>query len=154
MIAGASTVNFSAAALRVLQMLKKALISVAVVALPGTASLAFAARSEVSLQAEPHFVKVPEITVPVIDGERIKGRLVFDIVVDAGDAAAASRLAVAMPRLRSVALVTGIEFSRLHVSGLTTVDAELLAHVMTLALRHEDPGIGRVLIVRVGAAAG
>lgn len=135
-------------------MLKKALISVAVVALPGTASMAIAARSEVSSLAEPHFVTLPEITVPVIDGERIKGRLVFDIVVDAGDAAAASRLAVAMPRLQSVALVTGIEFSRLHVSGLTTVDAEMLAHVMTLALRKEDTGIGRVLIVRVGAAAG
>lgn len=135
-------------------MLKKALISAAVVALPGTASMAVAARSEVSPEAEPHFVKVPEITVPVIDGERISGRLLFDIVIDVGDAAAASRLAVAMPRLRSVALATGIEFSRLHVSGLTTVDAELLAHDMTQALRHEDASIGRVLIVRVGAAPG
>ena len=107
-----------------------------------------------SPSTEPHFVTLPEVVVPIIDGERISGRLLFDIVIDAVDASAATRLALAMPRLRSASISAGIEFSRLQVSGLTAVDAELLSRELTVALRHENPDIARVLIVRVGAAAG
>lgn len=135
-------------------MFRKALISAAVIAFPGAASMALAARTEVLPSAEPHFVTLPEVEVPVIDGERINGRLLFDVVIDAVDAPAATRLALATPRLRSASIAAGIEFSRLHVSGLTPVDAELLSRELTVALRHEDAEIARVLIVRVGAAAG
>lgn len=147
-------VNFFVSAWRNGEMFKKALILLALIVVPGTASTAVSARLDASPETEPHFVKLPEIMVPVIDGERINGRLLFEIVIDAVDAPAAERLALAIPRLRAASITAGIEFSRLHVSGLTTVDAQLLAHDMTVALRAEEAGISRVLIVRVGAAAG
>lgn len=132
-------------------MLKKILISTTILAFPSAATVAYAARLSASPEKEPHLVTLSEIVVPVIDGERISGKLVFDVVIDTADEEAASRMAVAVPRLRSAAIGAGIEFSRLHVSGLTPVDVEGLSNEVQLALKREDADVGRVLIVKAGA---
>ena len=116
--------------------------------------LAIAAHPRTLSGSEPHLVAISDIVVPVIDGNRVNGRLSFDIVVDAADAQSASRIRTNDARMRSVAIVAGLEFSRLYVSGLRPVNVELLAQTLTHELRSHEPRIDRILIVKVAASQG
>lgn len=135
-------------------MKNRVVVALAVLGVAGVPVFAIAARPRDAPASEPHLVAVSNIVVPVIDGNRMNGHLSFDLVVDAADANGAARLTAADARIRSTAIVTGLEFSRLYVSGLRPVDAQVLANVLTQALRAEEPDIDRVLIVKVAATMG
>ena len=135
-------------------MWKRVLVSAAVLGVPSAATVAFAARPGSAVNLEPHLVALPEIEVPVIDSGRLQGRLQFEVVLDAVDEAGAVRLAANVPRLRSASIASGIEYSRLYVSGLRPVDAEELTAALSKSLKADDPDVGRVLIVKVGANMG
>ena len=137
-------------------MWKRVVVSAAVVGAGASAvsSLASAPRPASSPASEPHLVTISDIVVPVIDAERMNGRLSFDIVIAATDADAATRLATRVARLRSTTIESGLEFSRLYVSGLRPVDAQLLAGDLTKSLRAANPDIDRVLVVKVTASMG
>lgn len=121
---------------------------------PATSSWADAPRPANSPASEPHLVTISDIVVPIIDANRLGGRLSFDIVIDAVDASAAGRLTAASARLRSTIITSGLEFSRLYASGSRPVDAEELALEMTRSLRATNADIDRVLVVKLAAGVG
>lgn len=135
-------------------MLKRLVVAAAVLGAPAVPGLAIAAHPARTPAAEPHLVAVSDIVVPIIDGNRMTGRLSFDIVIDAVDEKGAQRLTAEAARLRSLAVVSGLEFSRLYVSGLRPVDAEILVTGLTRGLQAGLPEVDRVLIVRVAASMG
>lgn len=96
-------------------------------------------------------VTMEAIAVPIVDGAKLQGTLQFRLVLEASDGAAAERLAGNMPGLRTEALATGAEFSRLRASPFLAVDAQRLSAEMTEALRARERGIARVLLVEVAA---
>ena len=104
------------------------------------------------LPAAP-FVAMGEISVPIVDAGRIDGVLRVSIVLEARDAAGASRLARKMPELRAAGLGAAIEFARLHASPFTPVNVHKLAGTLEPALRGVDGTIARILIVKVSALA-
>jgi hypothetical protein len=97
-----------------------------------------------------HLVPMDEIRVPIIDGDRADGTLLFKLVLVAKDEAAAAHATATLPALRSASLGAAVEFARLYASPLTPVDAMRLATDVTAALRG-DSGITRVLVVEVSA---
>lgn len=99
-----------------------------------------------------HLVPMDEITVPIIDADRMAGSMRFKLVLDAGSNELAARLIQNLPMLRAATVVAGLEFARLNASGMRAVDAEQLDHDLTEALKAEEPGIARVLIVEVSAS--
>lgn len=135
-------------------MLKRVVVAAAVLGGLTGPGLAIAAHRVRTPASEPHLVAVSDIVVPIIDGNRMNGRLSFDIVIDAADEKGAARLTAEAARLRSLAVVSGLEFSRLYVSGLRPVDAELLGSELTRMLQAEQPEVDRVLIVKVAASMG
>jgi hypothetical protein len=98
---------------------------------------------------EPQLVPMQEISLPIIDGDRLEGSLHVTIVIAANDLAAADRVAAALPRLRSASLAATLEFSSLYASPMRAVNAEMLSRDLTQALQQEEPGITRALIVNV-----
>ncbi|WP_245987962.1 hypothetical protein [Sphingobium fluviale] len=98
-------------------------------------------------------VPMDEIAVPIIDGARMEGILRFTLVLRAHDPAAAARLGTSIAKLRSVAMVAGMDFARLRVSPFSAVDVNHLVSALDKALKAADPGISQALIIRVGAAA-
>ncbi len=101
-----------------------------------------------------YLVPMEEITVPIVDADRVNGALRFKLVIDAGSAEIASKLGDEMPMLRAATLAAGLEFARLNASALRAVDAQRLDHDLTAALRAAEPGLVRVLIVEVDARTG
>lgn len=99
----------------------------------------------------PHFVTLDRITTPIMGASRIEGELDLSVVLEASNAGAAQSMNARMPELRAASLAATLEFSRLYASGLTPVDAERLSTDLTTALKHVDPGLSRVLIVKVSA---
>lgn len=99
-----------------------------------------------------HLVTMDSIAVPIVDSDRVAGTLNFKLVLEAHDAAAAEKLAAAMPTLRMAAIAGGVEFARLDASALRAVNAADLDKTLTAALKTASPEIGRVLIVEVGAS--
>lgn len=99
-----------------------------------------------------HLVPMDEITVPIIEADRMSGRLRFKLVLDAGTDALAAKATADLPMLRAATVAAGLEFARLNASGLRAVDAEQLDHDMTTALKNAEPGLQRVLIVEVAAS--
>jgi hypothetical protein len=136
--------------------LKRLLLSAAVVAVPAAAAIAATSRlpGASAIVADPHFVALPRIVVPIVDGQRIDGRLSFDLAVVTADDASAKRVGAALPELRATAVMAGTEFSRLQASALTPVDAEALAVRLSASIRQQDPDVASVLIVKVRASAG
>jgi hypothetical protein len=118
---------------------------------PATFSVPVIAKAERGLGAEPFFVALPEVIVPIIDSGRMNGRFRFGVVLNATDEAAAARLTADAPRVQSTLLASGIEFSRLYVSGLTPVDAGALAAELNRLVCEQYPDVSRVLIVNVSA---
>jgi len=101
-----------------------------------------------------HLVDMAPLSLPIVDTGRLEGVLQLKLVLDLADDAAASRAEDRMPVLRSAALSAGLEFARLHASGLRPVDAVRLDADMTAAMQAADPAITRVLIVEVAATRG
>lgn len=98
-----------------------------------------------------HLVPMDEVRVPIIDGNRADGALRLKLVLEAVDGLAADKIMGELPVLRSATLATALEFGRLYASPFMPVDAERLAEQMTAALRAQDHGIARVLLVEVAA---
>lgn len=71
----------------------------------------------------------------------------------AQDSAAAARLTTSIAKLRSVAMIAGMDFARLRASPYSAVDVRSLIQSLDRALKAADPGVSQALIVRVGAAA-
>ena len=101
-----------------------------------------------------HLVPMEEVTVPIIDSDRVNGALRFKVVIDAGTAEVATKLNGQMPVLRAATVAAGLEFARLNASALRAVDAQQLDHDLTAALKVAEPGLVRVLIVEVEARTG
>lgn len=101
-----------------------------------------------------HLVPMEEVTVPIIDSDRVNGALRFKVVIDAGSAEVATKLNGQMPVLRAATVAAGLEFARLNASALRAVDAQQLDHDLTAALKVAEPGLVRVLIVEVEARTG
>ncbi len=91
------------------------------------------------------------ITVPIIDSDRLIGKLRFKLVLEPHDPAAATRLAGQAARLRMAAMSAGNEFARLQVTPSEPVDVEALVHILETALHGVDDGVQKVLIVEVAA---
>ena len=104
--------------------------------------------------AEPAFLPMTDIVVPIVDGSRAHGRLRVRIVIMARDAAAIASLQTQMPELRETALVAAAEFARLHASPFAPVDAKRLSNDLSAAFKARDPEhfIARILLVGVSAA--
>lgn len=117
------------------------------------ASLAAIAPGHAQQAKAETFVPMEEISVPIVDAGRIDGVLRVSIVLEARDAAGAASLAQRMPELRAAGLGAAIEFARLHASPFTPVNVRKLSDALTPALRGVDPGIARILIVKVSALA-
>lgn len=98
-------------------------------------------------------VPMDEIAVPIIDGAHMEGVLRFTLVLRAHDPAAAARLGASIMRLRSVAMIAGMDFARLSATPYSAVDVGYLVRSLDKALKAADAGISQALIVRVGAAA-
>jgi hypothetical protein len=99
----------------------------------------------------PNLVPIQEISVPIIDGDRVDGAFRVKVVLSMADAAAAQRASAQMPRLRSASLAAALEFSRLYASPMRAVDAEIFSANLTDALQEEEAGVSRALIVAVSA---
>lgn len=120
----------------------------------GAATGAIAAserKAAIDIADEPQLVPMQEISLPIIDGDRLEGSLHVTMVIAATDLAAAERVTAALPRLRSASLAATLEFSSLYASPMRAVNAEMLSRDLTEALQQEEPGIARALIVNVAA---
>ncbi|PZQ94494.1 MAG: hypothetical protein DI533_22085 [Cereibacter sphaeroides] len=96
-------------------------------------------------------VPMEAISVPIVDSDRLIGKLRFKLVLQAHDAGAASRIGAMSAQLRTAALNAGIEFARLEVTPTQAVDVAALSHLLDTALRQAAPGLDKVLIVEVSA---
>lgn len=99
-----------------------------------------------------NLVPMEEVIVPIIEADRIVGNMRFKLVLEANDAATATKATVEMPQLRETTVATALEFARLNASGLRAVDAGRLNQDMNAALKAAEPGLTRVLIVEIAAA--
>jgi len=100
-----------------------------------------------------NLVPMDSITVPIVDADRISGKLRFKLVLQARDAPGAARLTAQAPQLRAVATSAGNEFSRLYASPAEAVNAEQLAHDLTAALHGAEPAVARALVVELYAGS-
>jgi hypothetical protein len=117
----------------------------ALVALAGS-DMALAAKAP-----EPHLVSLTEIIAPIVGRSRVEGTLSVSLVLEASAPEIADMLKARMPEVRATALTVTLEFARLYASGFTPVDARRLSADLNAALKKLQPGIARVLIVRLGA---
>ncbi|MFM9977362.1 MAG: hypothetical protein ACKVOP_04865 [Sphingomonadaceae bacterium] len=101
----------------------------------------------------PQFIAMDRIVVPIVGSGRLEGAMHLKIVVSATDAAALARLTSRLPELRAVSVAGAIEFSRLHASVRTPVNAAQLRAALTAALHATDEGVADALIVEVSAVA-
>ena len=99
-----------------------------------------------------YLVPMDEITVPIVDADRMAGSLNFKLVLEAGTSEVADQVMRDLPLLRAATVAAGLEFARLNASGLRAVDAEQLDHDLTAAIKAAQPGITRVLIIEVRAS--
>jgi len=133
-------------------MRKTLAIAAGALLLAGTGTVAATARgNSVDPADTPQLVQMEEITVPIIDGDRLDGAFKVNVVLSMTDQAAAERAATDMPRLRSTSLATALEFSRLYASPMRAVDTEIFSDSLTEALQSQESGISRALIVKVEA---
>jgi flagellar basal body-associated protein FliL len=133
-------------------MSKRLFLSAAVLALPATVTVAYAASRQAATPRDVYFVPMTEVTVPIIESDRIRGQMHVRLVLDTTDSQAATRVRNRLPELRSTLIGAAVEFSRLYASGRTAVNATQLTADLTKALRAKDSDISRVLIVEVAAA--
>ncbi len=129
-----------------------AALGLAALPLPGTGALASGGGAAAGEGL--HLVSMDEVTVPIIDSDRVNGTLNFKLVIDAGSQETATKINGEMPVLRAATIAAGLEFARLNASALRAVDAQRLDHDLTAALKAAEPGLVRVLIVEVEARTG
>ena len=98
-----------------------------------------------------HLVPMEEVTVPIIEADRLAGQMRFKLVLDASTAEAATDAINRMPELRQATVSTALEFARLNASGMRAVDAGRLDNDLNAAIKAVEPGVSRVLIVEVSA---
>lgn len=103
--------------------------------------------------SEPMVVDMPMVSVPIIDGGRVEGALQVKLAMNAAGPGEVDRVTAALPRLRSAALVTLVEFARLHASPFRAVDNEKLSASLDKALRQAEPAVASVLLLEVSARA-
>ncbi|WP_235537017.1 hypothetical protein [Sphingomonas sp. Root241] len=99
-----------------------------------------------------NLVPMEEVTVPIIEADRIAGNMRFKLVIEAASVEALAKAAGAMPRLREATVAAALEFARLNASGARAVDAGRLDHDLNAALKAAEPGVSRVLIVEIAAS--
>jgi hypothetical protein len=99
-----------------------------------------------------NLVPMEEVTVPIIEADRIAGNIRFKLVIEAASVEALAKAAGAMPRLREATVAAALEFARLNASGMRAVDAGRLDHDLNAALKAAEPGVARVLIVEIAAS--
>lgn len=126
------------------------LLQIAAVAVATTASPADGALPP---HATPQLVAMTQIVVPIIGSDQIEGALHLKMVLAATDATRLARLTARLPELRSVAIASAIEFSRLYASTQTPVNVAQLSAMLTSALRAKSPDVAEVLIVEISTAA-
>lgn len=100
----------------------------------------------------PAILTIDEIATPIFSPARIDGSLNVTIAVEGENAAALTELRDRMPQLRAALLTATLEFSRLHASGFTPVDAEKLNADLTASLKQLHPAVKRVLILKLSAS--
>ncbi|MFT3976477.1 MAG: hypothetical protein QM688_05100 [Sphingomonas bacterium] len=118
---------------------------------PLPAGIAQAADGGEDKAQDPHFVPMQEISVPIVDSDRINGVLRFKLVLAARDGTTLGALRSRMPELRAAGIAAGLEFARLEVSGLRPVDAVKFSRELQAALSGVEPMLARVLIVELAA---
>ena len=129
----------------------RSLLHIAAAAVAILAATGASAEGESQPAMDATFVAMPELVVPIIDGDRADGRLKIKIVLRAADVTAAARLKAAIPSLRESALASASEFARLRASPYKPVDVARLAQDMTRVLRGRNPDVASVLVVEVSA---
>lgn len=97
----------------------------------------------------PVFVPIEGLQVPIIEAGQMTGRLRIELVLQGVSNETLPLLRQELPRYRERALTAALEHARLHVSPYAAVDALQLSATLDAALK--DPGLKRVLIVRVKA---
>ncbi len=126
-------------------------LAAAVCPLPAGVALAAEGGSEDAAQQGLYLVPMEEITVPIIESDRVNGALRFKLVLAARDSDGSVVLRRQMPELRAAGIAAGLEFARLDVSGLRPVDAISFSERLSTALSAVDPSLARVLIVELAA---
>ncbi len=111
------------------------------------------AADEEGKASNPMMVPMDEIAVPIIDGTRMEGILRFTLIINADNQTSAARITGSIAKLRSVAMIAGMDFARLRASPYTAVDVTYLVRSLDKALKAADRGVKQTLIVRVGATA-
>ena len=99
-----------------------------------------------------NLVPMAEVIVPIIEADRVAGNMRFKLVLEAHDAATATKATAEMPELRETTVAAALEFARLNASGMRAVDASVLDHDLNAALKAAEPGLSRVLIVELAAS--
>ncbi|MEN3953242.1 hypothetical protein [Iodidimonas sp. SYSU 1G8] len=97
------------------------------------------------------FLTLEEIRTPIIDSSSIDGVIRVKLAIEPADSAAAALLTLHLPLLRAAALAAVIEYAHLEASGFKPVNSERLRAGLTRALQRVTPGVGKVLILEVGA---
>jgi len=97
------------------------------------------------------FVQMDEISVPIVDSNRVDGALHLKLVIDVADPTAAERVRQALPALREAALGAALDFARIQASAYAPVDVASLDTTLTSAVTAVDKAASRVLIVEVSA---
>lgn len=100
------------------------------------------------------FVRMKEISVPIIDAGRMDGILHITLVLQARTEGDVIPIRRKLAELRSAGLGAAIEFARLYASPYAPVDVERLSERMSEAMKNAVPEIDKVLIVEVSARAG
>jgi hypothetical protein len=131
---------------------RETLVALGLAALPLPGGGALASGGGAAAAGEGlHLVPMEEVSVPIIDADRVNGVLHFKLVIDAGSDEVATKINGEMPVLRAAIVAAGLEFARLNASALRAVDAQQLDQDLTAALKQAEPGLARVLIVEVEA---
>ena len=99
-----------------------------------------------------NFVPMEEVTVPIIEADRVAGSMRVKLVLEASTGAFFAKARAEMPRLREATIAAALEFARINASSMRAIDAGKLDHDLNAALRIAEPGLSRVLIVEVAAS--
>ncbi|AMO72594.1 hypothetical protein [Sphingorhabdus sp. M41] len=97
------------------------------------------------------FVMLDPVSVPIIDGGRLEGRLDFTVVIAARDSASAEDLDGNVAKLRDTLIDAALDFSSLYASSKTPVDARLLVAKLQAAMLAKDPRVAAIYLVDVSA---
>jgi hypothetical protein len=115
-------------------------------AMPATASTPERAET-----GEESYLPLSDISVPIVDAGRLDGVLRVSIVLQTYNGEAADQLKEKMPQLHADSLSATAEFARLYASPYSPVDVQRLSEEIAPALRRNNMGIRKVLIVNVSA---